>query len=53
MSFAEMLRWTAAAAAAGVLVWAGVTDMRSRRIPNKAVLAMLGPRQSTCRPPQG
>lgn len=38
---AETYRWVIAAALTGVLVWAAVSDIISRRIPNRAVLAVM------------
>ena len=42
MSLAVMGRFGVAAIATAVLAWAAVTDVRSRRIPNWCVAALLG-----------
>jgi prepilin peptidase CpaA len=41
MPLPEILRYVAAAAVTGVLVWAAVSDVVWRRIPNAAVLTLL------------
>jgi prepilin peptidase CpaA len=38
----EIVRYCVATAFTGVLAWASVSDIRSRRIPNAAVLALIG-----------
>src|SRR5258705_11163892 len=38
----DVLRYAVAAALTAVLIWAAVSDVMVRRIPNKAVLAVLG-----------
>jgi prepilin peptidase CpaA len=42
MPLPDILRYLIAALLSGVLVWAAVSDVRDRRIPNKAVLGVLG-----------
>ncbi len=42
MSFPEVARYAVAALLTGVLVWASISDIVSRRIPNASVLAVLG-----------
>jgi prepilin peptidase CpaA len=37
----EIVRFAVAAVASGVLAWAGLSDVRVRRIPNPAVLALI------------
>lgn len=41
MSIPEILRYGAAAILTGLLVWAALSDIRARRIPNAAVLCTL------------
>jgi prepilin peptidase CpaA len=42
MPLAENLRLAIAVAVSGVLVWAAAVDVMTRRIPNAAVLALIG-----------
>jgi prepilin peptidase CpaA len=42
MALAEVGRWAVALALTVVLVWASVSDIRARKIPNWTVLATLG-----------
>jgi prepilin peptidase CpaA len=42
MSPIEWGRWLIAIVLTGVLAWAAVTDIRERKIPNSAVIAVLG-----------
>ena len=42
MPLTDIVRVAVAAVATGVLAWAAVSDARTRRIPNAAVLALLG-----------
>jgi len=42
MPLPEVLRYLLAAVLTGVLIWAAASDVRDRRIPNKAVLSVLG-----------
>jgi prepilin peptidase CpaA len=41
MSLAELLEIATAAVLSGVLAWAAISDIRDRRIPNRAVVAVL------------
>ncbi len=41
MPLTEIVRFAVAAIATGVLAWAAVSDVRTRRIPNASVLALL------------
>jgi prepilin peptidase CpaA len=41
MQLADLLRYAIAIALSGVLAWAAISDFRSRRIPNHAVLSVL------------
>ena len=41
MPFPDIARLVVAAALSGVLCWASVSDVRDRRIPNRAVLAVI------------
>lgn len=42
MPLPDVLRYLIAAALTGVLIWAAASDVRDRRIPNRAVLSVLG-----------
>ena len=42
MPLLDVLRYLTAVVLTGVLIWAAVSDVRDRRIPNKAVLSVLG-----------
>jgi prepilin peptidase CpaA len=42
MPLPELLRYLIAVALTGVLIWAAASDVRDRRIPNRAVLSVLG-----------
>lgn len=42
MSLVELGKYGVAVVLTGVLIWAAVTDIRERRIPNASVLAVLG-----------
>jgi len=42
MPLPEVFRYLIAVALTGVLIWAAASDVRDRRIPNRAVLAVLG-----------
>jgi prepilin peptidase CpaA len=42
MPFLDAAHWALTAAFAGLLAWAAVSDVVSRRIPNLAVLALIG-----------
>jgi prepilin peptidase CpaA len=42
MSPIEWGRWLIAIVLTGILAWAAVTDIRERKIPNSAVIAVLG-----------
>ena len=38
----DLLHWALAAVFAALLAWAAASDVTSRRIPNHAVLALVG-----------
>jgi len=42
MPLPEVFRYLIAAVLTGVLIWAAASDVRDRRIPNRAVLSVLG-----------